>query len=129
MSDQRFMPPPVSGHSQQGTKGCPCVADLIHYALGQAAPDERQRIEAHLQNANCGHCRSWIEKAGRLGAEPWSGARSKAAGIPASPVSLFSPHPTFAAPAPPSDTSPWQQEALRDLERRLQLLDEEEGKG
>ena len=62
MADQHFASPPPLGSSPLGTTGCPPVADLIDYALGQITPDERRRIENHLNGANCPQCRGWIEK-------------------------------------------------------------------
>lgn len=46
------------------TGACPCVADLLDYALGAGSAADRQRVEAHLQGTGCGYCRAWIAKAG-----------------------------------------------------------------
>jgi hypothetical protein len=78
---------------------CPSVADLVDYALGNAPSDDRQRIDSHLQNTSCGYCRSWIAKA-------------------------------TAKDSPPPDALPisakWsRQAAFRDLERRLELLEDD----
>jgi hypothetical protein len=105
-------------------KGCPPVADLIQYALGQASADERRRIETHLRDEDCSPCRSWIEKAGALRTELWPDAKNKP---PSSPIfaasAAFSPPPATALP-PVLDSTRWQQDAFRDLECRLRLLDE-----
>jgi len=98
------------------------VADLIDYALGQITPDERRRIENHLNGANCPQCRGWIEKTARLRGEPWPEGK----GPMSSPVHLAagpSPAPA-AARAPAPESSWWQQEAFRELERRLRQLEE-----
>ena len=88
MASSRSGPPVKTG-------ACPCVADLLDYALGNNTMADRQRIEAHLQGTGCGYCRSWIAKAG----EP-----AKVDGIA---------------------TGKWQrQTAFDDLERRLRQLDE-----
>lgn len=57
------------------TAACPCVADLLDYALGSAGPDERQRVETHIQGTSCSYCRSWIARAG----EPAKGEAATAA--------------------------------------------------
>lgn len=89
---------------------CPCVADLIDFAGDRVGPDERRRIETHLQSTNCPHCRSWI-------------ARATADPLP--------PEPPFRETAPPAarraaaGEASWRKEALLDLEQQLRQLDEE----
>jgi len=77
------------------TGACPCVADLLDYALGTLAPEDRQRVESHLQSTGCAYCRSWVSKAG-------------------------TPAPPAGATA-----APWRREsAFQELERRLGLLED-----
>lgn len=122
MSEPRFMPAPA--RASVGADVCPCVAELIGYALGQVSHEDRQRIDAHLQKENCDHCRGWIEQAARYRTEPRPVPLGKEAGL----------HATFALPPalPPvsSDQTPvppsarWQQQAFRDLEKRLRALED-----
>jgi hypothetical protein len=72
------------------------VADLLDYALGTIAPEERRRIDEHLRGTQCGYCRSWINKAA-------------------------SDPPLAEAAA----AAKWQREAaFRELERRLQEVED-----
>jgi predicted anti-sigma-YlaC factor YlaD len=82
---------------------CPLVADLIDYALGHAAPEDRHRIDDHLNNGHCKDCRRWIDQAGSY--------RSTSLSNPANaPTKL--------------DTAQWQRQAFLDLEKRLRGLEE-----
>jgi hypothetical protein len=95
---------------------CPAVADLIDFALGRAGADGRQRVQAHLQGTGCNHCRSWIDKATAcLHAQDEAGKPSTGGKEPARQP------PTKTSRASISD---WQCAAFRDLEQRLQRLDE-----
>jgi hypothetical protein len=102
MSDSRFRLPHVGGQLSARTGECPSVADLIDYALDRAGTEDRQRIETHLKNSGCGHCRSWIDKAG-------------------TPASAKDPPPGKSTL---TSASKWRQEAFRDLEERLTSLEE-----
>jgi hypothetical protein len=89
------------------TAPCPAVADLLDFAQGRAGPDDRQRIEVHLQSTSCPHCRRWLANSSSLPADP------------------FDPPPLRSAALPPTaDSSPWQQQVFQDLEKRLQQLDD-----
>jgi hypothetical protein len=81
------------------TGACPCVADLVDYARGNSNSDDRQRIESHLQSTSCGYCRSWIAKA--------------------------TAHDAPSSDAPPLSAKWNRQAAFRDLERRLELLEDD----
>jgi hypothetical protein len=105
-----------------GTDNCPRVADLIDYALGQASSDDRQRVEAHLQNEDCSICRSWVEKAARLRAEPWPNGSLTPTPVALSLPAAASPPVNSPTPIPPS--SKFQRQALADLEERLRALEE-----
>jgi predicted anti-sigma-YlaC factor YlaD len=84
------------------------VADLIDFAGDRVGPEDKRRIETHLQSTNCPHCRSWIAKAT---ADP------------------AAPEPPFRDAAAPrarlGEESTWRKEAFLDLEHRLRQLDEE----
>src|SRR5262249_5169447 len=116
MPDRRSLPPP----SAVGTS-CPPVADLIHYALGQASSDERRCIEGHLHGENCSQCRSWGEKTPRSRGElrPTLLSRSD---LPSTLRIASFPSVSDPTPIPPS--SKWQRAAFRELEQRLRLLEE-----
>jgi predicted anti-sigma-YlaC factor YlaD len=88
---------------------CPCVADLIDFAGDRVGPEERRRIETHLQSTNCPQCRSWI---------------SRATADPATPEPPFREAAAPRAKRPAEDTA-WRKEAFLDLEQRLRSLDEE----
>lgn len=121
MTDRYSAAPPVAEAAPVGSASCPRVADLINYALGQAASDDRQRVEAHL-NEDCNHCRGWVEKASRFRTEPWPNATGKDLDPPESLDSPTSCSPSDQTPIPAS--SIWQKQAFRDLEQRLRLLEE-----
>ncbi len=87
---------------------CPCVADLLDFAGDRVGPDERRRIETHLQSTNCPHCRSWIETAKRAPAQD-----------------PFRDDPPTAAKRASVGEASWRKEAFLDLEQRLRQLDEE----
>jgi hypothetical protein len=99
------------------------VADLIHYALGQASSADRQQVETHLHQAGCSQCRSWIEKAARFRAEPLPGANPGTPGLSAHLNLPRSSPPLLAEQTPLPESSRWQREAFRDLEQRLRLLE------
>ena len=82
---------------------CPLVADLIDYALGHAAPEDRQRIDDHLADGHCKPCRRWIDQAG-------SYRNTALANSPSVPTKL--------------DGAQWQRQAFHDLEKRLRGLEE-----
>src|SRR5690242_7072944 len=114
MANRHFIAPPPCGPSALGTGSCPPVADLIHYALGQAPPDDRRLIESHLGAGDCGHCRRWIDLASRYRAEAGPEALKK--NLP--PAALRSP-PAPSDPTPVPHSATWEREALRELEQRL----------
>jgi hypothetical protein len=96
MASFRSGPPAAGGPLPVKTGACASVAELIDYARGQASPDDRQRIEKHLQNGACGYCQRWIERARTVDG------------------------PAAAAPA-----GKWQRDAaFRDLEERLRKLED-----
>lgn len=116
MADARSVSPAISTQTSVGTDACPRVADLITYALGQCAADERQRVESHLQDGNCCQCRGWVEQAMRFRTDAWPD-------LAALPARSTTSHPTNdQTPIPPS--SKWQRQAFQDLEERLRALDE-----
>jgi hypothetical protein len=125
MADQRSESPPFSELVRVGTDECPRVADLIGFALGHAleAIDHR-RVELHLKDGDCEHCRRWIENAKIHRKEPWPDRDGK--GL--DPSKIFNsprpvvPPPTDLTPIPPS--SRWQRHVFIDLEQRLSFLEE-----
>jgi len=123
MADRRFVSPPPSGHSTLGTSGCPRVADLINYALGQATSSDRRRIETHLHDMDCGHCRRWIEKAGRFRDEPCPAAANRSLPPAAGPGLCGSHLPAPGEQTPMPESPKWQRAAFRDLEKRLNVLE------
>lgn len=118
MADARSLSPAVSGQTSVGTGTCPRVADLITYALGQCGSDDRQRVEAHLQETQCALCRGWLDKAARFRTDAWPDMMTP----PALQFCSSSPPAADQTPIPPS--SKWQRQAFQDLEDRLRLLDE-----
>lgn len=102
MAEFRSAPSQAGGLLPVKTGACPCVAELIDYAQGSVGQEERQRIDTHLQSTSCGYCRGWIDKAAPL--EEKKEKRSQADTV---------------VPA-----SKWQQHALRDLESRLNGLED-----
>jgi hypothetical protein len=110
MSESRSTFQPPLAAAQQGAQDCPLIADLIDYAFGRGLAPGSRRIEEHLRDKNCSSCRSWLEKATRLQAEPWPDADG-----------TLSP----AAPLPKVlGASPWQGDLFRELEKRLAALEE-----
>ena len=84
---------------------CPCVADLIDFAEGRADPEDRRRIETHLESTSCPHCRGWIAKA----------------------TATLPPDPPAANPGPARllpDSAKWQRQAFLDLQQRLKELED-----
>jgi len=123
MADRRFVSPPLSGHANLGTSGCPRVADLILYALGQATSSDRLRIDAHLHDMDCSHCRRWIDQAGRFRDEPCPGTADRPVRFAAGPVACA---PAALAPGeqtPMPESAKWQRAAFHDLEARLKRLE------
>ena len=106
MSDRSFASPPGPEPQALGTAGHPPVADLILYALGKGPPSDRQQIESHLRQFGCDECRRWIDQATLVR------ARSS------------SPPEPAGQRAPLADDPKWQQQAWRELERRLRMLEE-----
>ena len=89
---------------------CPCVADLIDYADGRASLEDRQRIEAHLQDTQCSYCQSWVAKAGAKSADTDNpGHFRSGAAIERRPA---------------TENTAWRREAFADLEQRLKQLEE-----
>jgi hypothetical protein len=84
------------------------VAELIDFAEGRAGNAERRRIEAHVEASSCGYCQSWITKAKDSNSTPAS---------PRIPSSQAESSSTADAPQ-------WQRQALSDLEKRLQQLED-----
>ncbi|HEV3256090.1 MAG TPA: hypothetical protein VG013_04360 [Gemmataceae bacterium] len=123
MADRRFVSPPPSGQSTLGTSSCPRVADLINYALGQATSSDRQRIEGHLHDMDCSHCRRWIEKAGRFRDEPCPGAASPPVRLAAGPVPCASAARPTGDQTPMPESPKWQRAAFQELQQRLKLLE------
>jgi hypothetical protein len=121
MSERHFTSAPITMKMPVGTDNCPRVADLIDYALGQANADDRQRVEAHLQTEECNICRSWVEKAARLRAEPWPNGT-----LTPTPVALSAPAASapINSPTPIPPSSKFQRQVLTDLEERLRALEE-----
>lgn len=123
---QPFAPNPKP--PQAGPAGCPQVADLILYALGQASPDDRRRVEAHLSDSHCRDCRRWVDSAARLKAEAWDEAQTPTPTGKDEGPSRAAQAAGFSSPRPRgksmADDVHWQQVAFRDLERRLQQLDD-----
>ena len=93
----------ASGRPPLKAAECPLVADLIDYALGHAAAENRQRIDDHLADSSCKHCRRWIDQAGSYRSTSLSSP-------PNSPTKL--------------DSAQWQRQAFLDLEKRLRGLEE-----
>jgi hypothetical protein len=141
MADRHIVSSPALPKSRVMTDQCPRVAELIDYALGQGSNDDRQRVEAHLKGDDCTVCRSWVEKANGFRAEPnpnqcsphVPGEEVVTRGVTntlangsltpsPSPVPPSSPSVNDPTPIPPS--SKFQRQALRDLEERLRLLEE-----
>src|SRR5947209_6038659 len=122
MADRRFVSPPPSGHSTLGTSGCPRVADLILYALGQSTSSDRRRIETHLHDMDCGHCRRWIEKAGRFRDEPCP-VPNRPLSPDAGPVRCGPALPAPGEQTPMPESPRWQRAAFGDLEERLRVLE------
>lgn len=123
MPDPRIAPPVAGGPLPVKSAGCPAVADLLNYALGHSASDDRQRIETHLHQSNCCDCRRWIDNATRQrsGQTPVDlGKIRHLAGFP--PPQASPPHPMDQTPIP--ESSKWQRQAFQELERRLHLLEE-----
>src|SRR3974390_3553402 len=69
MSERQFASS-AAAKLQTKTSTCPCVADLIDYALGKSGGDERRRIDDHLNQESCSVCRGGGEKAACFRAEP-----------------------------------------------------------
>jgi anti-sigma factor RsiW len=124
MTDPLFVSRPDGPPPALGASGCPPVADLILYALGQAPPEDRQRVERHLRQGDCRHCRGWLEQAARLQAETASESRTRAKSFVHFRALPSSRARAVSGPAPESTHR--QQEALRDLEQRLCRLAEDE---
>jgi hypothetical protein len=92
------------------------VADLIHYALGEAHGEDHRRVEVHLQAGTCPRCEGWLEQAALLRQEPK---------LDVPPTGSLRPVPaTTNDPTPIPESARWQKQAFRDLERRLRLLEE-----
>jgi predicted anti-sigma-YlaC factor YlaD len=124
MADPQSEVPALSEFVRVGTDRCPCVADLIEFALGQALAHDRHRVEAHLKDDDCSHCRRWIENAIRHTQQMRQVVVGK--GLDAATF-LASPPPATSLPAdrtpiPPS--SRWQRHVFTDLVQRLSQLDE-----
>ncbi len=112
--------PLVSTTPLPKSSSCPHVADLIDFALGQAASDQEQQLRQHLLAENCSSCRSWVEQAAQHRGRPpidWSKMTV------ASFTSLSSSPPT-SDPTPVPENAKWQRQAFRDLEKRLGLVEE-----
>ncbi|MGE3807063.1 MAG: hypothetical protein AB7K24_20555, partial [Gemmataceae bacterium] len=120
MAEQQILSP--AARAKVGTStGCPSVADLINFALGQISCEDRHRIETHLHDGDCSCCRGWIEKAAQHRAEPMPRVVHCQDSLELH--NHVSPPPVNdQTPIPPS--SKWQQAAFRDLEDRLRRLDE-----
>src|SRR5262245_42716455 len=103
---------------------CPRVADLIDYALGRATSDDQSRIETHLNATDCNWCRSWLDKAD--GFKSTHQANGQLTSPTAGSAALFSPcrgESESLCDSEP-DNAKQQREAFRDLQRRLQRLEE-----
>ncbi len=124
MAEPHFGIPPVGVSPAVGTSGCPCVADLINYALGQTTGSDRQRIETHLHNSGCTQCRSWIDKAAGFRKESLPNDRAMSFVAPSLAVSRNAPPPPVPDPTPIPESAKWQRQAFSELERRLRLLEE-----
>src|SRR5579885_2619851 len=122
MADKRSIPPTAAATPAARTRNCPAVADLIGYALGQLAGEDRRRIEAHLHDGDCKECRGWIEKAVRFRAEPGPNGTGKCATL--GPLLALAPCPPAGDQTPVPRSARWQRTAFRDLEQRLRMLDE-----
>lgn len=107
----------------QGTNECPRLAHLIDYALGKAHRDDQQRVEAHLKNGKCPHCRRWVEAASRLRDQPGLDARKLTANL-SGLANLASPPFSSHDRTPIPENFKWQRRAFGDLEKRLQALEE-----
>lgn len=119
-------PKPPSPPPQSSQADCPRVVDLILYALGQSDADERRHVETHLRDAQCRDCRRWLDQAGRVRAEQCVSGRwglDASAAMRSAAFNTASPWPPARSHVP-APGAPWQQDAFRDLERRLSLLDE-----
>jgi hypothetical protein len=124
MVDPQFLSSPArTVQPAMASSGCPGVADLIQYALGQGSAPDRQRIETHLQHSGCRSCRSWVDKAIGLREQPCTDEKAMNLSPPAARTASPSSPPT-ADRTPISDSSKWQRQAFSDLERRLKLLEE-----
>jgi hypothetical protein len=105
--------------SELATSSCPSVADLIDFALGQTSPPLSGQVRNHLLVDNCNHCRAWIEQAARRRPGPaidWNQFTIGPLGT--------SPSPSVPDPTPVPESAKWQRQAIRDLEKRLRLLEE-----
>jgi len=103
MSSQRFESRPAGVQPALTTVPCPCVADLIDFAQGRVNPEDRQRIEVHLQSTGCPHCRGWIAKS-----------------VPP----FDSPQRNSSPPLAAADSAKWQRLVFQDLGKRLRQLEE-----
>jgi hypothetical protein len=105
------------------TGECPCVAELIKYAVGRASTGECRRVEEHLRQGECETCRSWLDQAGRFRTAPAPEATPRWRGEPLGAVALpRRPVPGEQTPLPESPR--WQRQAFADLEERLRHLEE-----
>ena len=123
MVDPQFLSSPArSVQPAVASSGCPGVADLLQYALGQSNGPDRQRIESHLQHSGCRSCRSWVDKA--IGSRDEPGTNEKATNLSPPAASCPSSPPT-ADRTPISDSSKWQRQAFSELERTTEIAGRE----
>jgi hypothetical protein len=122
MADPQIESLTTSKQAPPATPTCPRVADLIHYALGQAHGEDRRRVESHLQAGACSRCQHWFEQAAHFRQEPMLDAARmshRLANLPAAPPPS---NPADQTPIP--ESSRWQRQAFRELEQRLRMLEE-----
>jgi predicted anti-sigma-YlaC factor YlaD len=122
MADPHFLALLASREPAAGPSACPCVADLIQYALGQLHGPERQRIETHLEQSSCSDCRSWIDKASRFREDPRPNETAFLSSPAVASRAPSSPPVTDRTPIP--ESAQWQRQAFSELERRLRALED-----
>jgi anti-sigma factor RsiW len=114
--------PTAADPNIQESNPCPRIAELIDYVLGRASPADCRRVASHLEAGSCSHCARWVEQAGDFRKEPFVDPMALQNFVRSSSRSGRSISVSDATPVP--ENAKWQRQAFRDLEERLQLLDE-----
>ncbi len=114
--------PSIADPDVQESDPCPRVAELIDYVLGRASPAEGRRVAAHVEAGNCSQCLRWIQQASDFRKEPFIDLEAIRNSSKISSKSVRSI--SVSDPTPIPENAKWQRQAFRDLEERLQFLDE-----